>query len=128
MDTIFAVPMRQNNNNLLDSGHQLLSTWVPNVNNIQQLNVRFEVLSINVGTEIIVSWYLYNGAQNTAHGVHIRAEIGKYSLGFSRGDFDDTTAIAATVRTVGRSRFAFDVVSFDIGEGVPGWDDPLPGD
>lgn len=126
METLFAAPMRQNNNNLLDSGHQLLSDWVVDIAQIQQLNVRFEVISMNTGTEIIISHYLYNGVVNTKSGIKIIDVIGKTSIGFSRGDFDNTSAVAATVRTVGRARFSFDVVSFDIGEDVPEWDDPLP--
>ena len=129
MDTIFAVPMRQNNDNLLDSGHQLLADWVAAVSNIQQINVRFDILSMDAGSEIIVSHYLYNGPTEVKHGVTVWQDDNvpkKVSIGFSRGDMDDNTAINCTIRTVGRARFSIDVISFDIGEDVPEWDTELP--
>ena len=115
METIFAVPMRNNNNNLRESGDQLLDDWVT-WGTFHKLQARFVVETIDVDGEIIVTYILRNGATILFESNSYITEVGDFQFGFMHGATDVTTIINATVQTVGQARFSINVSAFERGE------------
>ncbi len=120
METIFAVPMRNNNNNLLDSGLVLLSDWVI-VAEIGGIRLRIDCVSIDGGAEILLNYTLFNNSSPTGGGSNSIDVIRKYDMEFGRSDFDNTTEVRCTIETIGSARFSIEALSVAIGEDVPEW-------
>lgn len=123
MQTIFAAPMRQNNNTTLDSGLQRLSDWVADVSAVGGIHLRIDCSSIDAGDQLIVHYAMFNGGVEVGSSQRVISAPGKYEIGFSRGDFDNTSDIQGTVQVVGRSRFSLEVLTSAKGEDIPdeGW-------
>ena len=120
MESLFAIPMRQNNNNILNSELILLSDWMT-VADVGGIHLRIDCISINLDAEIIVNYIMRNGDVEMGSGGVTFSEIGKHEIVFSRSDFDDTTTIQGNIQVVGRARFSVEILKSDKGEDLLEW-------
>ena len=120
METIFAVPMRNNNNNFQESGDILLSDWVA-VADLGGIHVRIVCETISGGSEIRVVYQMLNSGVEMGAGSRIFDAVGYHEVRFSRSDFNDTTTVRGSIEAVGSARFSIEILSHDKGAGLLEW-------
>jgi len=81
--------------------------------------VRLEIESIN--GQFIITDSMDKPGTYLGGSTNTYTQIGRYELGFGRGDFDDSTTISISVQIIGTARINATIYSVAKGEGVLEW-------
>lgn len=88
---------------------------------VGDFRIRLEIVSLTAGASVIISYTIGHGENTDGACMVVYDTPGKYTLGFSRGDLDDTTMISASIQVIGTARIGIEVWSVDVGEDYPEW-------
>jgi hypothetical protein len=118
MDILYRQNSRQLTNTTLEFGPVLLSQII-DVSTCGDIRIHLEIESMNPGASIICTYSMMNGAEYMGGSPLTYNLPGRYEMGFSRSDFDNTTSVEATVQFIGRSRINATIYNVKKGEFVP---------
>jgi len=121
MITIYNIPERQYNNHIYSTDSIRMGDHL-NISTFQYVVFRFEILAIDPGASLTVTYELRDGQGNRLSGsTHVFDTVRKHEVGFARGDLDNESIIIVSGIIDGRMTMGGNIYLFEVDDIIPPW-------
>lgn len=119
-NVIYSRNARNYSNTTIETGLLVISNFV-NPNVVNDFRVRVEVLNLSSGARMTVTYVIGHSGGSDGASTLVFDTLGKYDIGFVRGDLDSTSTIKATIVVTGTIRLSVEVWYVGKGEDYLEW-------